>query len=204
MEREIEKVPSYVPPEDFALIYQATEKGTRWPDRQPYSPGEWWRGLLMFIYMTGWRIGQTLAVRRDDVNLETGEILSRGIHNKGKRDVLVPLHPIVVDHLKKLASFDPRMFPWNHGRRSIFTEFEALQRAAGVKPERKQHYGYHDLRRAFATMNADRMTPDALQVMMQHKDYGTTQRCINLARQLKPAAHNLFVPDVGPVPQAQG
>jgi hypothetical protein len=42
-------------------------------------------------------------------------------------------------------------------------------------------------------MNADRMTPDALQALMQHKDYQTTQRFINMARQLNPAVENLFV-----------
>jgi hypothetical protein len=33
--------------------------------------------------------------------------------------------------------------------------------------------------------------------MMQHKDYQTTQRNISMARQLKPAALDIFVPDVG-------
>jgi integrase len=58
----------------------------------------------------------------------------------------------------------------------------------------KEHYGFHDLRRAFATMNAATLTPDALQALMQHKDYQTTQRYINMARQLKPAVENLYVP----------
>lgn len=52
------------------------------------------------------------------------------------------------------------------------------------------------LRWAFATMNADRLTPDALQHLMQHRDYKTTQRYINMARQMNPAAQNLFVPDL--------
>lgn len=45
-------------------------------------------------------------------------------------------------------------------------------------------------------MNADRMTEDALQALMQHRDYSTTKRYIHLARQLKPAMENLFVPDI--------
>jgi hypothetical protein len=36
--------------------------------------------------------------------------------------------------------------------------------------------------RGFATLNADRLTPDVLQHLMQHQDYQTTQRYINLAR----------------------
>ena len=46
-------------------------------------------------------------------------------------------------------------------------------------------------------MNAGRMTADAQQALMQHKDYATTQRYVNLARQLNPAIADLFVPAVG-------
>jgi len=150
----------------------------------------------MFAYMTGWRIGSILAVRREDVDLAEGWALSRAKDNKGKRDQKIPLHPVVIDHLKKLAGFAPVVFPWNHGGRRLFEEFNTLQDAAGVKPSGKAHYGFHDLRRAFATMNADKMTPDALQALMQHKDYQTTQVYISMARQLNPAVQNLFVPDV--------
>jgi hypothetical protein len=43
---------------------------------------------------------------------------------------------------------------------------------------------------------SNRLTPDVLQALMQHKDYQTTQRYINIARQLRPAAHDLYVPPV--------
>lgn len=57
-------------------------------------------------------------------------------------------------------------------------------------------YGFHDLRRAFAICNADRLSADALQAMMRHKSYQTTQPYINMANQLNRAANELFVPDV--------
>jgi integrase len=199
MEREPRRIPSYCPPEHFALIYQACEEAARWPENQPYPAADWWRGLLMTAYMTGWRIGALLALRREDVDLEAGTAFSHAADNKGKRDQLVPLHPVVVEHLKRLAGFTPVFFPWSRSRRAVFEEFERIQKAAGVKPERKERYGFHDLRRAFATMNAGTLSPDALQALMQHRAYTTTQGYINLARQLKPAAHNLFVPDVGPI-----
>jgi integrase len=56
--------------------------------------------------------------------------------------------------------------------------------------------GFHDLRRAFATMNADKLTPDALQALMRHKSYLTTQVDITLSRQLDEAVAGLHVPDV--------
>jgi Site-specific recombinase XerD len=187
--KEQGKLPTYVSPEDFAKIYGAGCKVARWPERQSFAPADWWRGLLMFGYMTGWRIGSILALRWEDVDLDKGQALSKAENNKGGRDQLVPLHPVVVDHLRKLRSFSPLVFPWDRGRRTLYTAWEEILTAAKVT-----HYGFHDLRRAFATMNAEGLTADALQTLMQHRDYQTTQRYISMARQLKPAVHNLFVP----------
>ena len=49
---------------------------------------------------------------------------------------------------------------------------------------------------AFATQNALRLTADALQKLMRHKSYQTTQRYINMASQLDEAVDKLHVPDV--------
>ena len=78
----------------------------------------------------------------------------------------------------------------------MWEEYHKIQDAAGVKRSDGAYYGFHDLRRAFATMNAERMRPDALQALMQHKDYQTTQVYIAIAKQLKPAVHDLYVPDL--------
>jgi integrase len=52
------------------------------------------------------------------------------------------------------------------------------------------------MRRAFATINAPKLTADALQALMRHKSYQTTQRYINMARQLDEAIKVLDVPKV--------
>ncbi len=193
--KEPGKLPVFVTPEHFTLIYQACDTA-RWPADEPFSAGEWWQGLCMAAYMTGWRVGSLLALRWEHVDLEIGTAVSLAADNKGKRDQKIPLHPVVIEHLKKLRSFSPLVFPWPHTRRGLYGEFHAIQKAAGVQPiGPKPHYGFHDLRRAFATMNADKLTPDALQALMQHKDYKTTQRYINMARQLDSAVAELFVPN---------
>lgn len=87
----------------------------------------------------------------------------------------------------------------------MYEEFARVQDAAGIDlpcPEKHEHtdachrYGFRDLRRAFATMNADRLSGDALQALMRHKSYTTTQRYINMARQLDQSVKVLYVPDV--------
>jgi integrase len=205
MEKEPQKLPTYVTGDDFASIYGACDSA-RMPEGVPnIKPADWWRGFLVMAYMTGWRRGDLLALRREDVDLDAATAISRAENNKGKRDERVKLHPVVVDHLRRLARFEPVVFPWPHNIRTLYSEFWRIQKKAGIHlacGDAHEHtaachwYGFHDLRRAFATMNADKLTPDALQALMRHKSYQTTQRYINLARQLDAAVAGLHVPEV--------
>ena len=57
-------------------------------------------------------------------------------------------------------------------------------------------YGFHDFRRAFATVNAETLSGDALQKLMRHKSFPTTQRYINMAEHLNRSVETLHVPEV--------
>ena len=195
--KESKRLPIYVTPDHFAAIYGACETATM-PKLANRETADWWRGLLMTAYMTGWRINELIRLQWRDVDLGAATAITRADDNKGRRDEQIPLHPVVVAHLGLLQGFEPDVFPWPHDRRTLWVEFYRIQRAAGVTPAGKPLYGFHDLRRAFATMNADRLTPDALQSLMRHKSYQTTQRYINFARQLNRAVDGLYVPDVKP------
>jgi integrase len=195
-EKEAKKLPTYMSDEHFLAIYAQCDVAKH-PSDLPngITAGDWWRGLLMTAFMTGWRISSLMALTWDDVDLEKGTALSAAADNKGDRDQFIPLHPIVIEHLKVLkAAFTNQVFPWGLSREMLWTQFQRLQKAANVKPAKKTWYGFHDVRRGFATYNADRMTADALQALMGHKDYSTTQRYISMARQLNPTIQNLHVP----------
>ena len=158
----------------------------------------------MTAFMTGWRISSLMALTWDNVDLEAGTALSAAADNKGDRDQFIPLHPIVIEHLKALkVAFTTQVFPWSLAREMLWKQFQRLQKAADVKPAKKTWYGFHDVRRGFATYNANRMTADALQALMGYKDYATTQRYINMARQLNPTVANLFVPALSKTDQGQ-
>jgi integrase len=212
MEPTLKRLPSYVAGDHFAAIYAKADTATM-PEHIPYSPAEWWRGLITMAYMTGWRIGDILKLRRDQVDLEAGTAISLAEDNKGKRDDRVKLHSVVVEHLRQLPGFSPVVFPWDRHIRTLYSVFARFQEAAGIKlPCTKGHkhtrychlYGFHDFRRAFATMNADKLTPDALQALMRHKSYQTTQVYINMARQMDEAVDALHVPDVLKIKKAAG
>lgn len=204
MVREAKKVPRYVTPEHFAAIYGSCD-AAEFPAGVNHSAGDWWRALVVTAYMTGWRIGELLKLRRDHLDLDKGVAILGAASTKGKRGEHVPLHPVVVEHLQKIPGFTVTVFHLEGDRRALWDEFARIQKAAGIElPCGGDHehndachrYGFHDLRRAFATMNADRLTADALQALMRHKSYQTTQRYINMARQLNRSVEGLHVPDV--------
>ena len=76
-----------VSPDHFEVIFEDCDAATM-PVGLHCEPAEWWRGLLVFLLSTGWRIDETLMLRRDDLDLETGRVFTRAENNKGKRDDL--------------------------------------------------------------------------------------------------------------------
>jgi integrase len=156
--------------------------------------------------MTGWRIGALVALRKDHVDLDAGTALSLAKDNKGKRDQKIKLHPVVVEHLRRIQGdfSSPRVFAWNANHRSLSSEFARVQERAGIHlPCIREHkhtrhcflYGWHDIRRSFATVNSERLTPKCLQALMQHRSFTTTLKYIAMAKQLDAAVDSLHVPE---------
>ncbi|MFM9960731.1 MAG: tyrosine-type recombinase/integrase [Planctomycetaceae bacterium] len=198
-----QKLPTFVSLEHFSAMFKACEVATMPADVPNVTPAEWWRGLLVLLYMTGWRIGQTMRLRLDDIDFEAGTALNRTDTNKGRRDQLLPLHPLVIEHLRPLAgSFGPLVFPWHYDNRTLWSEFGRIQEAARLAdgspmPKAGKNggwYGFHDLRRGFATVNAASMDLFELQALMQHQSLVTTRGYVNMAQRLQKPVSNLFVP----------
>jgi len=111
--REAEEIGLVVTPEDFEAIYEAC--GTaKMPERVPCTPKDWWQALLLFGLTTGWRIEEILELRRADLNLETGQIITRARDNKGNRDEIDHLPPVTLAHIQRVTSESPLVFEWPH------------------------------------------------------------------------------------------
>ncbi|MCH8922431.1 MAG: site-specific integrase [Planctomycetes bacterium] len=203
--REVEQIGSIVSPEHFQAIYQAADVATM-PRGLHCEPVEWWRALLVFAMTTGWRIEDMLSFRRDDLDIKTGQILTRGADNKGGRDDIDHLPDVALDHVLGVVGFGPMVFPWPHNLRTLWVQFSRIQEAAGINlpcRDPNEHectdachlYGFHSLRRGYATMNADTMPAPVLQKKMRHKSFTTTLRYIGLADKMKKAADKVYVPE---------
>lgn len=188
-------LPTYVPPDHFAAIYAACEEDALPNDIPNMTPADWWRGLLVLSYMTGWRIGQRMPLKWSDIDLDNGTALTRAEDNGNEacKDEQIPLHLVAVEHLKRpTGSFDSHAFPWNAQYRKLWPVFHEIQATAKLadgssRPPCSQDgwHRFHDFRRAFATMNAQGMDLFELQGMMQHKSLDTTRLYVNMALLLR-------------------
>jgi integrase len=191
--REPERDPFFIDDAAFRALYDACEKMTR-PAGRHFPAVDWWRALLCFAYMTGWRIGEILELRRADVDFETGIATVDAASTKGRRTARVELHPIVIDHLKVIMGFGPLVFEWPYHERTLWSDFAALKESAGLDFPG----AFHRLRFGFCNANVDALPADLLQRLMRHQAASTTRRYINAAERMKRAgtAAKLHVPDV--------
>ena len=203
--REEERIGPVISLEDFQKIYDACTAAEK-PGGLHCSPTHWWQALLVFAITTGWRIEEILTFRRSDLDLKTGAILTRAANNKGKRDDLDYLPKVTFERVRDILSFETLVFAWPHNRRTLDDEFHKIQAAAGIYllcPDEGKHectdachrYGFHALRRAYATLNADTMPAAVLQRKMRHRSFTTTLRYIALADKVKKSAEQVFVPE---------
>lgn len=203
--REDQRIGAVITPEHFQAIYEACDNATM-PRGLACAHGDWWRGLLTFAITTGWRIDEILSFRRDDFDRTTGAITTRAADNKGSRDDMDYLPPAALELVKLVAGFGTFVFEWPHNDRLLWDEFKRIQKAAGVKlvcQRAREHectdacdyYGFHALRRGYATLNAERLPAAVLQKKMRHKSFTTTLRYIGLADKMKKSADQVYVPE---------
>lgn len=191
--REPERHPEYVDDPAFAKLYNACDEMTQ-PRDGNYTPAEWWRALLTFGYLTGWRISEILAVRRHDVDFQAGTAFIPADQTKGRRDATVELHPAILDHLRTIAGFRETLFFWPLHERMLWTHFAKLKAAANVEFAG----AFHRLRFGFANANVDRVDEDVLQRLMRHRDRQTTRHYVNAVERMRRqgTADKLHVPAV--------
>ena len=142
------------------------------------------------------------SLRREDLDRDESYAIARHDDNKGNRDDRVPLTGVVIEHLWAIASVDAMVFPWPHCERSLRRESERILRAGvgftcpAVKTTSTRPVAARMASTICRGMNAPTLSADALQSLMRHKSYTTTQWYINMTGQPPRAVDNLYAPNV--------
>ena len=116
--------------------------------------------LFGLLAVSGMRIGEAVALQREDVDLDAGLITIR--RAKGDRERLVPLHPTSAEALRRYASLRDRLCPSPRSRAFFLTSagtpvhpnalrqtFREIMTRIGVRTEAVRPR-VHDLRHRFA------------------------------------------------------
>lgn len=85
MVREPEKLPRFVTVKHFELIDHTACDLATMPkfDGQAYTPAQWWKAVVVTAYMTGLRINELLAIRREDIDHDRSVLVTRPRTTRG-------------------------------------------------------------------------------------------------------------------------
>ena len=200
---EPEKLPVYMTPEDFDATYKACEYATL-PAALPYPTSDWWRAIMVLGIMGGLRISEMLNLPWDDVHLDEGNLVVRHNQAKGRRDDVIPLHPVVIEHLRRITDYGTKVFDWPLRREVLWKEWGRIQKKGGVNrscTEEHVHsprchvYGFHALKKACGTLNAKRLPKSVLNAFMRHRAFATTEKYyLNHDKLVEGVTDTMFVP----------
>lgn len=110
------------------------------------AQGETFGALVKLLLYTGARLGEALALRWNDVDLELGRVVLRQTKTEDGRAAIVPA--VVVDALKPLPCNGRVLYPLTKGSRLYAMLDDAAEAAGVIIPKR---LGFHILRHTWAT-----------------------------------------------------
>ena len=137
--REPRRIPVTWTREQRQTLHKAIQSLTGNVSGTPASV--WWSGLVRTLEETAERRGGVLGFRWDDLDEETGWIISRAENRKGKtEDLAFRLHPETLGILRQFARVSDLMFHWEKCRASLFNNFRRILQDAGLPSDRKRMF----------------------------------------------------------------
>jgi len=152
-------------------VYEATV-AMHLPKIDGFKAPWWWKTLLLTALYTGLRRGTLFSMQMREILWDKHLLAIAPERLKSRRPQIVPLHPIVEDHLRRIRTDRELVFPWPNQMRAFHSAFHELQSSAGIP--RAEHFGLHALRRSLATMLWD-INPGAAQLGLGHAGTDVTK-----------------------------
>jgi integrase/recombinase XerD len=159
------------------------------------------RAMLELLYATGLRVSELVALKIEDVNLESGFLICLG---KGGKERIVPLGNSASQAVKKYLS-DARFKLWKKESDSLFLTsrgktfsrqgFWKMLKQYGEQAGLDQKISPHILRHTFATHLLERGADlRSVQLMLGHSQITTTQIYTHVTRRHLRQVYDRFHP----------
>ncbi len=165
-----------------------------WPTLRGVEPVDWWRALLVFLTLVGYRRSDWWnSLCWSDLSLDEGWV-EKVERKTGKRE-RKPLFDCVVWHLRQFQTHRKYVFQSPKSKKRLYPQWNAIQREAGI-PE--PLYLFKDLRSTCGD-NFYQIEPSLGQAALSHSSVAVTMRhYANPKRQryeaLKAAEDKLEIP----------
>ena len=124
-------------------------------------------GALRFLVLTGWRTGEALSLRWENVDMEVGEVLLTSTKTGRDRRTVGAAALEIVASLPRINR-NPFVFAGAYGKalsyKTLHSAFKRACERAGIADAR-----LHDIRRTMATTAASTMTLTGLRDLLNHR-----------------------------------
>jgi integrase len=155
--------------ESTGAVYTQAEIEVLWK----HVDNQYARQLLIMIY-TGMRIGEMLAIHRDNVNLEEGYMIGGNKTTAGK-DRIIPLHDKIIPLVKEQLGDNIWLIQSNRGMamsyRNAANMYEKFLTDLGIE------HKPHDCRKTgVSIMHSSGIPMEVIRIIVGHSGKGVTER----------------------------
>lgn len=134
--------------------------------------------LILFEYDTGTRLAANLAVKPEDINLETGLVFLRW---ESAKTGVEQFHWLSDETIAAIAvHWDPRrefVWPWGSNRHGLWAALRSVLKASGLPHDRRSMY--HRFRRTTATILTGQVGISAASAALGHTSEAMTRKYVD-------------------------
>ena len=139
--------------------------------------------MLMMTYDSGFRVGELVKLRKENIDIERKVII---IYGKGRKERKAPIAKVVIDMLSeycKQYKINDWLFPGQDPSKHISVRTaQKIHKYALEKANIKKNGSFHSLRHSFATHHLEKGTAITLiRDFLGHSSVRTTERYTQIA-----------------------
>lgn len=155
--------------EKTGAIFTTTEIQQLWKNRDRYES----RVLLLMIY-TGMRIGELLAVKREDINFDE-QYITGGSKTEAGKNRVIPIHNDLMDLVQQQLGDNDWLVQNVHGGKTAYGVMHVHHTA--FMNEIGQMHKFHDARKtAVSLMHSAGIPMETIRVIVGHSGKGVTEK----------------------------
>lgn len=170
--------------------------------KEKVTAAAWWRALIVAALTMNFRRQGLLALRWENIDWAERTVALDAEDDKKDSDRFKPLSEIMVQHLLRIRSASPLVFPWSDGKKALpanqtqfYKVWHRIQFAAGIA-DRKRHIKLHDLKKAGGSRLSRIASPYVVMRQLDHADVETSLCYVQVTDEQREAVEKVPLPRI--------